>query len=687
MFRLFKISSNIFVLISCLVLFSVKMNCAAVDFPSSEWERISPSEAEMDEKTLLQAMDYALTGGGSGCIIRFGKMVLSWGNLKERYDLKSTTKSIGVIALGLAIKDGKLSLSDKAIERHPQFGVPPEENKTTGWLSKITLLHLATHTAGFAKPGGYEKLLFEPGTQWHYSDGGPNWLAEIITIAYNRDVSDLSFERVFTPIGISRNDLVWRHNAYRPRLINNIPRREFGAGVSANIDALARIGYLYLRGGKWKENQIIPEEFVEMCGKPDSKVSGLPVYEPKTYNNASDHYGLLWWNNADGTLKNIPRDVFWAWGLYDSLIVVIPSLDIVVARAGKSWERKEGSRHYDVLEPFFNPIVESVKQKNGSDTFPPYPHSPVICRVEFDSPEKIIRMAKGSDNFPMTRADDDNLYTAYGDGNGFEPYIKEKLSLGFARISGFPPNISAENIRSKTGEVFGDGKSGKKASGLLMVDKRLYMLVRNAGNSQLAYSDDYARNWTWANWKFTESFGFPTFLNFGKNYSDALDDYVYIYSLDSDSAYEACDRIILARVKKNLVLNRNTYEFFSGFDADNNPVWSSDISRRTAVFLYPEHCYRFSVSYNAGLKRYLLPMVLPNKDSNRNGGFGIYDAPQPWGPWTTCFFTNNWDVSPGECLSFPTKWMSEDGKTLHLVFSGDDSFSVRKAKFVTNENK
>lgn len=28
---------------------------------------------------------------------------------------------------------------------------------------------LATQMAGFEKPGGHEKLLFKPGTQWHYS--------------------------------------------------------------------------------------------------------------------------------------------------------------------------------------------------------------------------------------------------------------------------------------------------------------------------------------------------------------------------------------------------------------------------------------------------------------------------------------------------------------------------------------
>ena len=61
------------------------------------------------------------------------------------------------------------------------------------------------------------------------------------------------------------------------------------------------------------------------------------------------------------------------------------------------------------------------------------------------------------------------------------------------------------------------------------------------------------------------------------------------------------------------------------------------------------------------------------------GGFGVYDAPQPWGPWTTAFFAKRWDVGPGETSSFPTKWISRDGRTIHLVFSGDDHFSVRKA--------
>ena len=127
----------------------------------------------------------------------------------------------------------------------------------------------------------------------------------------------------------------------------------------ANVDAMARIGYLYLRGGTWKGKQIIPSEFVELARHTVDSVVGLPEVDPKRYGNASDHYGLLWWNNADGALEEVPRDAYWSWGLYDSLIVVIPSLDIVVARAGKSWQRKWDG-HYDVLKPFLGPIVASV---------------------------------------------------------------------------------------------------------------------------------------------------------------------------------------------------------------------------------------------------------------------------------------------------------------------------------------
>jgi len=332
-------------------------------WPGQSWERAKPEQVDMDAGTLQKARDYALTGGGSGCIIRHGRLVMQWGDQKRRYDLKSSTKAIGVTALALALKDGKIkSILEPAAKYHPSLGVPPESNVETGWPGKITLFHLATQTAGFDKSGGYTKLLFAPGTKWCYSDGGPNWLADCVTLVYKQDLNELMFNRVFGPIGINQSDLTWRNNAYRPKEIDGIRRREFGSGISANVNAMARIGYLYLRRGRWRDMQIIPASFVDMAGKVPEAAGGLPVVRRESYFDASDHYGLLWWNNADGTMADVPPDAYWSWGLYDSLIVVIPSLDIVAARAGKSLNKARNS-DYKSIEPFIEPIVLSLREK------------------------------------------------------------------------------------------------------------------------------------------------------------------------------------------------------------------------------------------------------------------------------------------------------------------------------------
>jgi len=314
------------------------------------------------------------------------------------------------------------------------------------------------------------------------------------------------------------------------------------------------------------------------------------------------------------------------------------------------------------------------------------PKSAVIIGIEWAPKETIIRKARGGDNWPLTWADEDRQYTAYGDANGFEPFIPGKLSLGLAYVEGEAANFTGTNLRSPSIEQKGDGPRGKKASGILMVDGVLYLLVRNASNSQLAWSADHGQSWSWSDWKFTTSFGCPTFLNFGKNYAGARDEYIYIYSHDGDSAYEPADRMVMARVPKTKIAERSAYEFFQGLDVQAAPRWTHDIEQRGGVFEHRGKCGRSGITYNTGLKRYLWCQIFSESRHPQGprfqGGFGIYEAPEPWGPWATVFETDDWDVGPGETSSFPTKWMSADGRTAHLVFSGNDCFSVRQARFV-----
>lgn len=320
--------------------------------------------------------------------------------------------------------------------------------------------------------------------------------------------------------------------------------------------------------------------------------------------------------------------------------------------------------------------------ENASSTGSPAADSPLIKGIDWAPADTIKRAAAGSDNWPITWAKDGNLYAAYGDGRGFEPFVPDKLSLGIARITGGPIDFHGSNIRSSTAEASGNDVHGRKASGMLAVDDTLYMFVRNVNNSQLAWSQDYGVTWQWADWRFTTSFGSPTFLNFGQANTNSRDEYVYIYSSDSGSAYVPADRMVLARVPSAQIPVRTAYEFFVGIDERGQPTWSSEIENRGAVFEHPKRCYRSGISYDAALDRYFWCQVFP-ESSHPNGprfqgGFGVFDAPEPWGPWTTCFFTNSWDVGPGETNSIPPKWISSDGLTIYLLFSGNDHFSVRQ---------
>lgn len=664
-------------------------------WPAAAWIRATPSEARLDHAKLKAARDYALAASGSGLITRGGRLVMAWGDVHHRYDLKSTTKSIGAIALGLAVKDGKVRLADRAQQLHPHFGIPPEANARTGWLPEVTLLHLATQTAGFEKPGGFTRQLFRPGTMWDYSDSGPNWLAECLTLAYHRDLAELLFQRVFTPLGIGHEDLVWRQNQYRPATIAGVQRREFGSGISANVDAMARIGLLMLRGGRWRDEQLIPREFVEMARQPVAQFAAVPVHANSLraedpYNGAPRHYGLLWWNNADGSLVGVPPDAYWSWGLYDSVILVVPSLDVVVARAGKSWPRHPGGAHYDPLRAFFEPIVAAA----GSSQQPKA--GARIEEVGWAPAETIRRAAKGSDNWPLTWADDDALYGAYGDGNGFEPFTPEKLSVGLARITGGPEDFHGENLRAPSLEARGEGRQGRKASGLLCLRGILYLWARNVGNSQLAWSNDHGRTWTLADWKFTRSFGCPTFVNFGRDGRGNPDGFAYVCSPDVDDAYSLADRFVLARVPTDRIRERAAYEFFAGRASDGKPQWTTDLLSRAGILTRAKACYRPSITFNAPLRRFLLVHTLPGErsddraggmDARFKGGLLIYESAQPWGPWSNVFDNDPWDVGPGDSASFPAKWISADGRTLHLVFAGNDCFCVRRASLKLSQDE
>jgi len=326
----------------------------------------------------------------------------------------------------------------------------------------------------------------------------------------------------------------------------------------------------------------------------------------------------------------------------------------------------------------------------------PYPPSRIITKLTWEPDVVKMEDCVSGDNWPIAWVNQSLQITAFCDGKGFSAGAPD-LSLGFGTVTGDPPTFRAENFRSNADTPTGWGKNGIKASDMIMVEGTLYMFVRNYQppgtddftNSRLACSKNRGRNWTWANWYFSETFGCPAFVQFGPDYEGARDCYLYIASQANDSAYGYSPYIVMARVRKDRVMDRSSYFFCSGFDEQGLPIWSKDISKRKPIFTDPRGTQRIAIAYNAALRRYILTTShLTGEEATHTAALGVFEAPEPWGPWKTVYYDDHWSVADGkDCRTyhhrFPPKWMSTNGKSMWLLYSGLDcdlySFCVKKA--------
>ena len=342
---------------------------------------------------------------------------------------------------------------------------------------------------------------------------------------------------------------------------------------------------------------------------------------------------------------------------------------------------------------------------------PPYPPSPVIARVEFDFSTH-RRLAPGSDNWPTTWASDDHLYSVWGDGGGFGgTNSKGRVKLGVARITGDAKDYVGKNVWGGLAPENPAQFEGK-SYGILSVGGVLYMWVAPQPNphlatAQLAVSRDQGASWTLASWKFefVDELTIPTFLNFGRDYAGARDGYVYSYYIQpawgpgvaKKTAAHTFDvhqpgKVHLSRVPKDSILDRENYEFFAGISADGDPVWSTDLKRKQPVFADANGVgWNLSVSYNPGLRRYLLGT---EHTETHAGKMGLFDAPEPWGPWTTVAYEEAWGSGHIEVTTFywnfNQKWLSDDGVKFTLIFTGkntNDSWNTVAGRFVLQHPK
>ena len=276
-------------------------------------------------------------------------------NLQKPHYTASMAKAlVGGISLMVAMTDGLMSPDDLACRYVPAWAADPLK-------SKITVRHLATHTAGLedaeADDLPHEKLtgwkgdfwkrpppprdpftlardaapvLDPPGARARYSNPGMGMLSYCVTASLrgstNTDVRSLLRQRILEPLGVAAGE--WSVGYGRTDLVDGLPLVANWGGAAYSPNAVARVGRLMLHQGDWQGRPLLSRRVVEQA----LRHAGLP-----------NNMGLGWWlnQNADGSKPwpTVPGDAFWGSGAGQQILCVIPSLELIIVRNGRDLDQ------------------------------------------------------------------------------------------------------------------------------------------------------------------------------------------------------------------------------------------------------------------------------------------------------------------------------------------------------------
>jgi hypothetical protein len=312
---------------------------------------------------------------------------------------------------------------------------------------------------------------------------------------------------------------------------------------------------------------------------------------------------------------------------------------------------------------------------------PPYPASLDITGIAWHW-ETYQTAAIGSDLWPVTWGPDDNLYVAWGDGGGFGGSDSDgRVSMGFARIEGGPEHFQGFNVNGgKNPEHPASFPKKGKTSGVIFDEGILYACVNLQDgewplvNHIIEWSTNKGATWLKCDWLFPKGAGNfqpGKFLNFGRDDSAVpsyLTGYIYLCGGKQLPQRGGSSGIFLARAPRERVREREAFQFFSGVDERGRPTWKSDFTLARPIFADANGEALGEIVYDPGLGRFLLTSFHTGP-----GQLGVFEARQPWGPWSTIAYYENWGEmgTEGEGLSceFPQNWMSADGLTIWAIFS------------------
>lgn len=334
-------------------------------YPDSTWKTKTAAEAGMNKSYLDSAISLAMSaenkverdlrianlkayanepgykiigpmkerGGPAGLVIKNGYIVAQWGDV-NRVDMTfSVTKSFLSTTALLALDNGLIRNVSEPVKKYVW------DNSFEGQHnSKITWEHLLTQSSDWSgnlfglndwadrppKEGGIDdwknRKLNEPGTVFKYNDVRVNLLAYSLLQVWRKPLPVVIKERIMDPIGASTT---WRWYGYDQSFVNIDGLMvqsvsgggHHGGGLFISAIDQARFGLLFLRKGKWKNQQLLSEKWVNAAHVPS-------VPNPD--------YGYMWWINTSKRWKDVSPSLYYAAGFGGNYIVIDNEHDLVV---------------------------------------------------------------------------------------------------------------------------------------------------------------------------------------------------------------------------------------------------------------------------------------------------------------------------------------------------------------------
>jgi len=328
--------------------------------PAGAWAKKAPAELGLDPAKLAEAVTYAqsretnraidfsdqektfgtLLGSlptkrarTNGVIIFKGYVVAEFGDTTWVDPTYSVAKSMMSSVAGIAVRDGRITNLDEpvgATVKDGGYDAPhngqvtwkmhlQQETEWEGnmWGKQDDFVGADAFGAGQRKPRERQK----PGTFYEYNDVRINRLGLSLLRTFKKPVPEVFRDEIMDPIGASN---AWKwvpyHNSYvdvdGTKMASVSGGTRWGGGMWINSWDMARFGYLWLRGGKWGDKQILPPAYVKAAISPSAH---------------GPDYGYLWWLNTLGkNYPGLPTTVYGARGAGSNAILISPDHDLVV---------------------------------------------------------------------------------------------------------------------------------------------------------------------------------------------------------------------------------------------------------------------------------------------------------------------------------------------------------------------